>query len=92
MNNQDIQQLNNQIKQLQDDLSRLKLSFSTHFHDGNNSMRVNFSDLFSVNGTGAYPTATTTVPSGGGNVTAPAQPSGTLSVTVGNNTYKLIYQ
>lgn len=91
--NQDIQTLKDQMNQMQREIEMLKSFDRSHFHDGNSSQRVNFSDLMVIGPTiTPYPTATTSVPAGGGNVVKPQQPSGTLSVQVGNVTYKLLYE
>lgn len=46
MNKDDAQQLRDQVRTLEDSLSRLRSDFRGHFHDGNNSRRINISDLF----------------------------------------------
>jgi len=91
--NNDIQQLQTQVKELQQKIDSLQLSLSNHSHNGNNSPRINFSDLFSVGPqTTPYGTNTTSFGSGGGSVTAPAQPSGTLAIIVDNITYNILYK
>lgn len=91
--NQDIQDLKIQVQQILQKIQMMDTFNRTHFHDGNNSQRVNFGDLMVVGPTAAAPApVVTTVPSGGGNVSAPAQPSGVLAVQIGNITYNLLYE
>jgi hypothetical protein len=45
--NNDIQQLKDQIQKLQQQVDIQQSKFDMHFHDGNNSQRINMSDLFS---------------------------------------------
>lgn len=46
MNNQEIQQLKDQVTQLTQQLSDFKSFFNSHFHNGNDSQRVNLQDIF----------------------------------------------
>ena len=44
--NNDIQQLKDQVQRLQQKVDDLQRKFDMHFHDGNNSQKVNLQDVF----------------------------------------------
>ena len=90
---EDITKLQNDLKILQQKYDDLLIRFNMHFHDGNNSQRVNFSDLsFVGTAVASYPTQNIVVSSTPTTIIAPAQPTGVIPVNISGKIYKLIYE
>ena len=80
-----MEELSQKIKILEDKISKLENGLSY-------SQSESIKDLIFLPNLGTYGTETTTVPVGGGDVTCPAQPSGTIPVEYKGTIYRLLYK
>lgn len=95
MKNEDIlnkmSDIENRINDLQSILDSFRSSNSIP-RDIETSLRERLAVMSAVGTTGSASTQSVSVPSTPTNITVPAQPAGTVAVSIGNTTYNLLYQ